>query len=190
MTKAKIVLLVQGTLFQDGEPPFKKYQEGTGPLFVDHQAMGVTFGTPIEGGNESFGINASVSFPKPENPDNFFTDERYADLRINYRDKAYETLRLTGFAVDGIEAPGESGVVVTVLAREDSHLDLVSKTANNLGGTCFMDAKGVPRDYLHDCFARGQLYQFPDEAAAKLFASKVLPHQSGNLLLSLYERVA
>jgi len=94
-----VFAIIQGRLKPDSEEIYQKYLQGVAPLMKEYEVEIIAFGAGFESEhtNTIFPINGVLKAPNKSVFENFLSDERYIELKKNYRDVAYQELRLSVF---------------------------------------------------------------------------------------------
>jgi uncharacterized protein (DUF1330 family) len=96
-SESPVLIFIQGKLRPDGAALYEKYLEGTRPLMAEYGigVLAVGSGLASEHSTEEWPINAVLTCPDLEAAEGFLSDPRYLEIKNDYRDRAYETLRLS-----------------------------------------------------------------------------------------------
>jgi uncharacterized protein (DUF1330 family) len=96
-SEGPVLIFIQGKLRPDGAALYEKYLQGTRPLMAEYGigVLAVGSGLASEHSTEEWPINAVLTCPDLEAAQGFLSDPRYLQIRDEYRDRAYETLRLS-----------------------------------------------------------------------------------------------
>jgi len=94
------MLTIQGRLREGASSIYLQYLEGTRPLMAEYGARVVAVGAGMEAETTTaaWPVNGLLEFPTVEAAKAFLADERYLQLKKDYRDPAYEELHLALFA--------------------------------------------------------------------------------------------
>jgi len=94
-----IYLVIQGELKDGAEAIYEQYLQAVAPLMKEFQVEIVAVGAGLksEYTNEIFPVNAVLRLPDEATLERFLGDARYLEIKVKFRDAAYEHLRLSAF---------------------------------------------------------------------------------------------
>ena len=124
------LVLIQGNLkqTQEAQQNYQNYLKGTVPLMQKYRVSIFAVGGGIQSNicTDVFSVNAILHFPSFEAVHAFFEDEDYQQIKVQYRDAAYDSLELSIFQLDATCSPPPLGTGTLLLSSTMDHASAIS----------------------------------------------------------------